>query len=242
MGGEWYRRGYYDDGAPLGSCTSDECSIDSIAQSFAALAGGDHDKSRTALISSVERLYDADDRVVRLFDPPFANGLSVPGYIKGYSPGFRENGGQYTHGAVWLAMGLFIEGMTDEGWRILEALLPQGRPNDVYRAEPFVLAADVYSAPGHGGRGGWTWYTGAAGWFKRVALENLLGLRLRGGNLHVGAALPSGWDGFGADWRSGRAIFRIGRTRTRGPHARRRGRQGRSVCRKYTEALSSHKN
>ncbi len=207
--GDWYIRGYYDNGAPLGSCTSDECSIDSIAQSFAALAGGAPDKTKKALLSSVDRLYDTDDRVVRLFDPPFSHGLSVPGYIKGYSPGFRENGGQYTHGAVWLAMGLFIEGMTDEGWRILEALLPQGRPNAVYRTEPYVLAADVYSAAGHVGRGGWTWYTGAAGWFKRVALENLLGLNLHDGKLFAEPVLPSGWDGYEADWIKDGTMYHI---------------------------------
>ncbi len=144
---------------------------------------------------------------MRLFDPPFSQGSSIPGYIKGYSPGFRENGGQYTHGAVWLAMGLFLEGMTDEGRRVLEALLPQGRPNEIYPTEPYILAADVYTAPGHVGRGGWTWYTGAAGWFKRVALENLLGLRLIGGKLHVSPSLPSGWDGYELDWKSGGATY-----------------------------------
>ena len=175
---------------PLGSCVSDECRIDSIAQSFAALAGADASLTKTALASSVDRLYDKEDRLVRLFDPPFSDGGSMPGYIKGYSPGFRENGGQYTHGAVWLAMGLFLAGMRDEGLELLLSLLPNGRPNDVYKTEPFVLAADVYSASGHVGRGGWTWYTGAAGWYKRVALENLLGLRLRDGVLHVEPCSP----------------------------------------------------
>ena len=161
--GDWFVRGYYDDGSPLGSCVSDECRIDSIAQSFAALAGADTEKTIMALNSSVDRLFDRDDRVVRLFDPPFANGGSQPGYIKGYSPGFRENGGQYTHGAVWLAMGLFLAGKRDTGLEVLLSLLPQGRPDEVYRTEPYILAADVYSAQGHVGRGGWTWYTGAAG-------------------------------------------------------------------------------
>ena len=207
--GDWYTRGYYDDGAPLGSCLSDKCSIDSIAQSFAALAGGDPEKTKTALSSAVHKLYDQETRLVRLFDPPFSHGVSVPGYIKGYSPGFRENGGQYTHGAIWLAMGLFLENKTDKGWEILNALLPQGRPNDIYRTEPYVLAADVYSAPGHIGRGGWTWYTGAAGWFKRVALENLLGLTLVGGQIHVDPALPSDWSGFEADWTNDGRLYHI---------------------------------
>ncbi len=207
--GDWYKRGYYDDGSPLGSCTSEECRIDSIAQSFAALSNADTEKTKTALSSSVNRLYDKDDRVVRLFDPPFSEGSSTPGYIKGYSPGFRENGGQYTHGAVWLAMGLFISGMTDEGWNILESLLPQGRPDNIYRTEPFVLAADVYTAEGHVGRGGWTWYTGAAGWFRRVTLENLLGLTLQNGVLTVEPNLPSSWDGYEADWLQNGKTYHI---------------------------------
>jgi cyclic beta-1,2-glucan synthetase len=207
--GDWFIRGYYDDGTPLGSCVSEECRIDSIAQSFAALAGAEAVKTRTALSSAVDRLFDRENRIVRLFDPPFAKGLTTPGYIKGYSPGFRENGGQYTHGAIWLAMGLFIAGMTDLGWELLEALLPQGRPNEVYRTEPYVLAADVYTAAGHVGRGGWTWYTGAAGWFYRVAVENLLGLNLKDGRLHVSPALPSGWDGYEAVWRDNGVTYRI---------------------------------
>jgi cyclic beta-1,2-glucan synthetase len=133
----------------------------------------------------------------------------MPGYIKGYSPGLRENGGQYTHAAIWLAMGLFLTGMTDAGWEILHALLPQGRSNDIYRTEPYVIAADVYSAPGHVGRGGWTWYTGSSGWFRRVALENLLGLRLRNGVMTVAPLLPSSWDGYEADWLRDGKIYHI---------------------------------
>ena len=106
-------------------------------------------------------------------------------------------------------MGLFLTGMTDAGWKILQALLPQGRPNDIYRTEPYVIAADVYSAPGHIGRGGWTWYTGAAGWFRRVTLENLLGLRLRDGVMTVTPALPSSWDGYEADWQRDGKLYRI---------------------------------
>lgn len=200
--GDWFVRGYYDDGSPLGSCVSDECRIDSIAQSFAALAEAEPEKTKTALISAVKKLFDKENRIVMLFYPPFSDGGSIPGYIKGYSPGFRENGGQYTHGAVWLAMGLLLSGMKAEGLEVLEALLPQGRPDDIYRTEPYVLAADVYSAKGHVGRGGWTWYTGAAGWFKRVATENLLGLNLRGGVLTVDPSLPDGWDGYEAVWNN----------------------------------------
>lgn len=199
--GAWYKRGYYDDGAPLGSCSSDECRIDSIAQSFAALAGADHDRTKISLNSSVKLLFNREARLVQLFEPPFSHGDKSPGYIKGYSPGFRENGGQYTHGAIWLAMGLFIVGMHDVGYEILEALLPLQRSNEVYKTEPFVLAADVYSAPGHVGRGGWTWYTGAAGWFRRVALENLLGLTIKDGKLHITPRFPSAWGGYTVFWR-----------------------------------------
>jgi cyclic beta-1,2-glucan synthetase len=127
----------------------------------------------------------------------------MPGYIKGYSPGFRENGGQYTHGAVWLAMGLFLTGLTEDGWAVLKALLPQKRDVRRYRAEPYVLAADVYSNENHLGRGGWTWYTGAAGWFYRVAVENMLGLCVRDGRLFVEPNLPADWEGFEAVWKDG---------------------------------------
>ncbi|MDR0861597.1 MAG: hypothetical protein LBN30_02330 [Oscillospiraceae bacterium] len=194
--GDWFLRGWYDDGKPLGSATCDECRIDSIAQSFAVLGGGETDKVRTALDSATRLLFDRENRVVKLFDPPFSDGDSSPGYIKGYSPGFRENGGQYTHGAVWLAMGLLLTGKTDEGYEMLETLLPQGRKHEVYRVEPYVLAADVYSNAAHMGRGGWTWYTGAAGWYHRVVLENLLGIRLENGELTVKPNLPSSWDGY----------------------------------------------
>ncbi|MDR3278260.1 MAG: hypothetical protein LBT12_05745 [Oscillospiraceae bacterium] len=207
--GDWYLRGYFDNGAPLGSAENAECRIDSIAQSFAALGGGEPGRVKTALKNAVEILFDREGRVVKLFDPPFSDGGSMPGYIKGYSPGFRENGGQYTHGAVWLAMGLLLAGMNAEGWALLEALLPQGRPNGVYRTEPYVLAADVYAGEGHVGRGGWTWYTGASGWFLRVAAENLLGIRQRGGKLTVNPRLPPSWDGYTARVRYGGAVYSV---------------------------------
>ena len=201
--GEWYLRGYYDDGTPLGSRKSDECQIDSIAQSFGALAGGDTQRVRTALRSAISILFDRETDVVKLFSPPFSSGRKMPGYIKGYSPGFRENGGQYTHGAIWLAMGLFLAGMTEDGWAVLKALLPQKHDVERYRAEPYVLAADVYSNENHVGRGGWTWYTGAAGWYYRIAVENMLGLCVRDGRLFVEPHLPSDWKGFEAVWKDG---------------------------------------
>lgn len=207
--GSWYLRGYFDNGDPLGSADCDECRIDSIAQSFAVFAEADKKKTESALKSAIDLLYNKQDRVVMLFDPPFSTGNSMPGYIKGYSPGFRENGGQYTHGAVWLCMALLEFGMTDIGWDMLRALLPGGRPNEVYRTEPYVLPADVYSNESHVGRGGWTWYTGASGWFYRVAMENLLGLRFADGVLHISPQLPSDWGGYVAVFKCDSGEYKI---------------------------------
>lgn len=193
--GEWYLRGYYDDGAKLGSKESGECRIDSIAQSFAVFAGADPEKCRRALTSAVSELFDEERRVVKLFTPPFSDGAEVPGYIKSYAAGFRENGGQYTHAAVWLGMALIRAGRAEEGARILTALTPGGRETDTYKAEPYVLAADIYAAKQNEGRAGWTWYTGSAGWFYRAVTEELLGLKMRGGRLFIEPRLPDSWDG-----------------------------------------------
>jgi cellobiose phosphorylase len=175
---------------------------------------------QTALDSAYERLYDPQTRVVKLFDPPFSSGDVSPGYIKGYSPGFRENGGQYTHGAVWLAMGFLISGDAERGYELLHAILPGGRDADVYRAEPYVLAADVYSNPKHSGRGGWTWYTGAAGWFLRVTLEELLGITMKNGELTVAPRLPESWGGYTARIRTPRGVYEIEAQRGKPPTVR----------------------
>ena len=191
--GEWYLRGTFDDGTPLGAPSENapgECELDSIAQSFAVFAGADAARSRQAVMSAYKRLFDSHSRVAKLFDPPFDAGDTCPGYIRAYAPGFRENGGQYTHAAVWLAMALLRAGRRREGAELLSALSPWGRDGDVYAVEPYVLAADVYSAPGHVGRGGWTWYTGSAGWYLRAVAEELLGLHLREGRLYVEPKLP----------------------------------------------------
>jgi len=197
--GAWYRRGYYDDGTPLGSSQSGQCAIDSIAQSFAVFAGGE--KGAQAVESAVERLFDREHSLVQLFTPAFSGQGKDPGYIRGYLPGVRENGGQYTHGAVWLAIACLELGDGNRGWELLRALLPETHPTEIYRAEPYVIAADVYAAPGHEGRGGWSWYTGAAGWYWRAAVEHLLGLRVRGGKLFVEPVLPESWPGFSARWK-----------------------------------------
>ena len=188
--GDHFLRGWYADGRPLGSDGEDACRIDSIAQSWAALcACADPEKTDLALSAALERLFDREHGLIKLFDPPFA-GDERPGYIASYGPGFRENGGQYTHAALWLALALLRRDRADAAWDVLSALLPGGKDTSVYLAEPFVLAADVYSAAGHEGEAGWSWYTGAAGWFLRIVTEELLGLRLRGGTLTLRPRLP----------------------------------------------------
>jgi len=190
--GGWYLRGRYDDGAPMGGAGAAECEIDSLAQSFAVFAGADRPRCRRALEKAYEKLYDRAGGLVRLFTPPFDRGTARPGYIKRYAPGFRENGGQYTHGAIWLAMALLRAGMEREGWELLDALLPGGR-GEAYRGEPFVMAADVSANADNAGRAGWTWYTGAAGWYARAVTEELLGLKFRGGRLRLEPRLPAGF-------------------------------------------------
>ncbi len=175
--GDWFRRGYYDDGSTLGSHIDEECRIDSIAQSWAALLPLPPDYVGKALESACKRLVDPDAQVVRLFEPAFVGSNRNPGYIKGYVAGVRENGGQYTHAAVWLAMGCLLAGKRDMGERVLLMLLPAKHPPEIYKTEPHVLAADVYYNAAHTGRGGWTHYTGAASWYYRVAVGLLLGLR-----------------------------------------------------------------
>ncbi len=210
--GGWYRRGCFDSGAPLGSAESRECRIDSIAQSFSAFCGAE--RANQAVSAALEQLYDREHKLARLLWPPFDGKGPDPGYIRGYLPGVRENGGQYTHGAVWLAMACFALGRAEEGARLLLDLLPENHPGAVYRVEPYVLAADVYAAPGHMGRGGWSWYTGAAGWYCRAAAEMLLGLKIREGKLYLEPCLPADWPGYEAEWKLPRGgVLRIRVTR-----------------------------
>ena len=188
--GEWYLRGFYGDGAPLGAPGDGACALDSVAQSFAHFAGADRARVKRALRAAAARLFDPESGTAALFDPPFDKGERDPGYIASYAPGTRENGGQYTHAAVWLAMALLESGERETGARLLAALSPWGRDIETYAAEPYVLAADVYRAPGLTGRGGWSWYTGSAGWYFRAVTESLFGLRLRDGVLTVKPNLP----------------------------------------------------
>jgi len=204
--GDRYLRGYDDDGAALGGALSEACRIDSIAQSFAVFAGADEKRAKAALKTAVREL--CHDGVTALFTPPFDNPPKRPGYIADYAPGFRENGGQYTHAAVWLAMALFRTGDADEGFRILRTCLPGGRDEAVYKAEPYVAAADIYTHPDNKGRGGWTWYTGAAAWLCRAAVEEMLGLRIEAGKLMVSPRLPADWEGYEAEYLGHHIVVR----------------------------------
>ena len=201
--GSWYRRGYCDDGTPIGASECEACRIDAIAQSFAALSPeADSSHVLTALESAVGALYDGIGTPVRLFTPPFRAQRPDPGYLRSYGPGFRENGGQYTHGAVWLAMALLRMRRPETGAELLKAVLPNAFEPQRYEAEPYVLAADVYAGDAEG-CAGWSWYTGAAGWYLRTVLEELLGLKLRGGDLYVEPCLPQNWHGSTVRWEDG---------------------------------------
>ena len=214
--GAWYRRGYYDDGQPLGSEKSGECRIDAIAQAFAAFdTHADPAHVHCALTSAVEQLFDREHNVVRLFDPPITRRTPETGYVRSYGAGLRENGGQYTHGALWLAMALLRTGRTDEGVQILRAVLPAAHDPARYEGEPYVLAADV-AAGDNAGAAGWTWYTGAAGWYLRIAAEELLGLHLRGGVLYPEPRLPAGWPECAVRWRDGAGLLHTIRLRPDG--------------------------
>ena len=213
--GEWYRRAYYDDGGPLGSRESDEAKIDSIAQSWAVISGaGDPERAASALRSAEAHLVREADRLVLLFAPPFDRTSRNPGYIKGYPPGVRENGGQYTHGALWLAEAFARVGDGDRAGKLLDLLNPIERARTLdeaerYRLEPYVAAADVYSLEGHVGMGGWSWYTGSAGWMYRIWVEDVLGLKLRGGRLVVDPVIPSSWPDYTIHYRHGDTPYHI---------------------------------
>jgi cyclic beta-1,2-glucan synthetase len=208
--GEWYRRAYYDNGTPLGSAESPECQIDSLAQSWAVISGiGDPARAKQGMNSAWERLLVREVGLVRLLSPPFVSCPEDPGYIKGYVAGVRENGGQYTHAACWFVQALAMAGRTDDAAEVLEWLTPVWHTRSLeaterYMVEPYVIAADVYDGDPLTGRGGWTWYTGSAAWFYRVALETVLGFRIREGReLVLRPRVPSSWPGFELRYRHG---------------------------------------
>jgi cyclic beta-1,2-glucan synthetase len=213
--GAWYRRAYFDDGTPLGSAASDECQIDSIVQSWAVLSGAaDGQRARQAMDSVDRLLLDRGHRLIRLFTPPFDDTDHDPGYIKGYVPGIRENGGQYTHAAVWTVAAFAALGDGDRAGELFGMLNPinhtQRRADLLrYKVEPYVVAADVYAEPPHVGRGGWTWYTGAAGWFYRVGIEWMLGVRKHGETLRIDPCIPATWERVQVTYRHGGTRYRI---------------------------------
>jgi len=213
--GQWYRRAYLDDGSPLGSAGNAECQIDSVAQSWSVLSGaGNAARSRSAMHAVERRLVRRDDGLVQLLDPPFDTSALDPGYIRGYVPGVRENGGQYTHGALWAAMAFAALGDGARAWELTTMLNPVNHartPQGVarYKVEPYVVAADVYALAPHTGRGGWTWYTGSAGWMYRLVLESLVGLTLEADRLRFAPCLPPEWDRVALRYRHGETYYDI---------------------------------
>ena len=213
--GEWYRRAYFDDGSPLGSRTSDECKIDAIAQSWSVICGaGRPDRARQAMESLNKYLVREDARLIMLLTPPFDKTTHDPGYIQGYLPGVRENGAQYTHAALWSVLATAVQGDGDRAFELFQMLNPITHSDtpegvDTYKVEPYVVAADVYTAKGHLGRGGWTWYTGSASWMYRIALEAILGFHQRGEKLYIDPCIPTNWGQFTIEYRFRSANYKI---------------------------------
>jgi len=210
--GAWYRRGTFDNGTPLGSAENDECRIDTIAQSWSVISGlSPPEQQQQAMQSMLKYLLDKEGGLIRLFWPPFNKTKQEPGYIKGYPPGVRENGGQYTHAALWSIMAFAKLGEIEKAYQIFSMINPihHGANPDIYRVEPYVIAADIYSTGPHRGQGGWTWYTGSAGWYYRIAIETILGIRRQGHTLFIEPALPQAWPGYTARWQFEKAIYNI---------------------------------
>ncbi|HEU4766258.1 MAG TPA: glucoamylase family protein [Pyrinomonadaceae bacterium] len=213
--GDWYRRAYFADGTPLGSARNEECRIDSIAQSWSVISGAsDPYRMGRAMAAVEEYLIRRGDGLVILFTPPFDKGNLDPGYIKGYVPGVRENGGQYTHAAIWTLIAYCLLGDGERAGELFALLNPINHSSTraglhKYKVEPYVAVADVYAVPPHTGRGGWTWYTGSAGWMYRAGLENILGFKLKSAKLQIDPCVPLWWRDFEITYRRGRAVYRI---------------------------------
>lgn len=213
--GEWYRRAYFDDGTPLGSNANAECKIDSIAQSWSVLSGaGESDRQIMSMNSAEKYLVRKEEKIIQLFDPPFDKTSMNPGYIKGYVPGVRENGGQYTHAAIWLIMGFAALGDSKRTWELLQLVNPINHGKDAetmqqYKVEPYVIAADVYAEPLHKGRGGWTWYTGSAGWMYQLLTESFIGLKRKADKLYFTPCLPQEWTSVKIQYKYMTSIYQI---------------------------------
>jgi Cellobiose phosphorylase len=213
--GEWYRRAYFDNGVPIGSKINEECRIDSLPQSWSVISGaGDPERSASGMAQVDKLLVNRKDKLIQLFTPAFDKSNLNPGYIKGYIPGVRENGGQYTHGAIWIVFAFALMGETEKAWKLFDLLNPiqHGSTTEqisVYKVEPYVVAADVYAAEGHLGRGGWTWYTGSAAWMYRLLVETLLGINLIRDTLHFSPHLPKKWNSYKVHYRYKETIYHI---------------------------------
>jgi cyclic beta-1,2-glucan synthetase len=211
--GAWYRRAWFDDGTPLGSSVNDECRIDSISQSWAVISqGGDPGRARQAMAALDQQLVRRDAQLIQLLAPPFDQSALEPGYIKGYVPGVRENGGQYTHAAIWATMAFALLGERERAWELYAMLNPVNHgsePQEIerYQVEPYVMCADIYAVPPHTGRGGWTWYTGAAGWMYQLTVETLLGLQLEMDQLRITPCIPAHWPAYKVHYRYRETIY-----------------------------------
>jgi len=213
--GDWYLRAFYDDGSPLGSHRNKECQIDSLPQSWSIITGGAPKERQFKAIDAVdEHLVQKEDRLIQLFTPPFDKTEKDPGYIKGYPPGIRENGGQYTHAAIWAVWALTELGMGYKAFEQFKLLNPithslTNEDANRYAVEPYVVAADIYSKAPYVGRGGWTWYTGSSGWLYRLGMEAILGFKLKGDHFTIDPCIPDNWDGFNLTYKNGSSVFHI---------------------------------
>ena len=213
--GGWYRRAFFDDGTPLGSETNEECRIDSISQSWSVISGGGREERVKAAMRAVQHhLVDEEAGLIKLLSPPFDTSPLEPGYIKGYVPGVRENGGQYTHAAVWTVKATALLGYGNQAWKLYHMINPINHTAtrlgiNTYKGEPYVMAADVYSVPPHVGRGGWTWYTGSSGWMYRVGIGEILGFRRDGNKLILNPCIPEDWHGYTIKYRFGNTRYHI---------------------------------
>ncbi len=213
--GNWYKRAWFDDGTPLGSSVNDECMIDSISQSWSVLSqAGEPNRANTAMESAYKHLVQKDFGIIKLLEPPFDKSEMNPGYIKGYVPGVRENGGQYSHAAVWMIMAFAKLGDKERVWELLKMINPINHGNSpetisMYKVEPYVLAADIYACAPHEGRGGWTWYTGSASWMYRLIIESFLGMQREANKLKFAPCIPADWDSFKIDYRFNNSVYHI---------------------------------
>jgi cellobiose phosphorylase len=221
-GGEWYLRAYFDNGDILGSPNNDECKIDSISQSWSVLSeAGEPDRTESAMKAVDQYLVNRKKSLLQLLEPPFDTSPMNPGYIKGYVPGVRENGGQYTHAAIWMVMAFAKMGNQQKTWELLKMINPVNHGSsldtiETYKVEPYVVAADVYGVDPHVGRGGWTWYTGSAGWMYQLVIESFLGIQREGNQLKIRPCIPQEWKSFKVIYRYGNTSYHIQVTRTDG--------------------------